>query len=631
MLWNKPKDENKVKGWDKTNKPIGYIIGVSPGFASMEPSVENRLRYMGMARKITKAARLGFEFAMIDFEELGEAYEPEIARQIRTIREAQNIEIGIHLPVAIDLCIAYAFEWRYFQDQLKIGARAARDGKAKFILFHSSSHMRPNITAAFLGRREAPGKLVGPDGTNFGNWIIKNGMKDWFMAKFIRVMFSAMGVAGDPAVIDYFEEKESFSKAKKYAENAYRRGAAIREEELMKIRARVDVLERIRRDEELGGRKMTPEEIKEYQMLLLEYKEKSTYEYLIKKVAEVINSSEEHARRCISVAEYTIRYDFDAIFNYWLRQGSEGEEYVAYLTVAEHMFRNNDKLWSAVSKVKRSPYMFARESSKKLGALTMAELDKLKSIVTAVAAKYIEGHLFTKAEQYAVKENGKYKSVYDFCKDNKMIIYIETAMPEKGAEGELRIIKATDQVKICKAIDGGNIINYCIDFEHLLTNLIDPIKEAEELLKNQPGDGKYITCLHTNAPRPIMGAHAPLERFSYDLYIIYKWIYTLRKAGMKNSYIILEMGSYGVKQSAIAFRNIVNELLKDPPTKPEDLPKEFFGIDKEFEAREMIAMREHAFDPLKGVMAIPEEEWTMVGRRAAERGRAAEWERRKYR
>lgn len=609
--------------WGEDNKPIGYIIGVTPGFSQFETG-DLRLVYMGFARKITKAARLGFDFAQIDFEELGEAFEPEIVNQIKQIKQAQNIEIGIHAPVNIDLTLAYAFEWRYSHDQLRICAKIAGDCGAKYILFHTSSHPRPNITTAFLGRREAFGKLFGPDGSNLGIWIINNNMKDWFMAKFIRVLFSAMGAAGDPGVIDYFESKDSFSEAKRYAENVYNKGEAAWEEEIRSIIARIEDLEKTRRIREL-----TKEERMELENLIKEYERKRTKEYQIQKTAIVNGISLKEAERCINVARYTLNYDFDGIFDFWVRQGAEGEEYVAYLTVAEYMYKTNDKIWKAIAKINQSPYLLAREASRKAGALSTKEIESLKKIVAAVAGKYIEGHLFAKAEQYGVKDGDNYYSIYDYCKRKNVRIYIETAMPERGAEGELRILSALDHINLCKAIDEGKFVNYCIDFEHLLTNLIDPIEEANRLLKEQPGDGKYISCLHTNAPRPIIGAHAPIEVMSNDMLILYKWLYTLRKAGMRDSYLICEMGGFGIRQSGIAFRKLVEELEKDTP--PENLPREFYGIDKDFEARQRIAIREHALDPIKNLLVMPEDRWSAIGRRAVERGRGREWEEERYR
>ncbi|MEM5825900.1 MAG: hypothetical protein QXM64_00760 [Candidatus Aenigmatarchaeota archaeon] len=609
--------------WSEDNKPVGYIIGVTPGFSQFE-SGDFRLIYMGMARKITKAARLGFDFAQIDLEELGEAFEPEIVNQIKQIKRAQNIEIGIHAPVNIDLTLAYAFEWRYSHDQIRICAKIAGESEAKYILFHTSSHPRPNITTAFLGRREPYGKLFGPDGSNLGIWIIKNGMKDWFMAKFIRVLFSAMGAAGDPAVIDYFESMESFSEAKRYAESVYNKGDAAWAEEIMRITVRLEELEKIRRI-----RGFTKEEEREYDSLRKELERKRTRDYLIEITALVNGISTKEAEKCINAARYTMNYDFDSIFDFWVRQGAEGEEYVAYLTVAEYMYRTNDKIWRALAKINQSPYFLAREASRKAGELSTREIENLKKIVASVAGKYIEGHLFAKSEQYGIKEGDKIYSIYDYCKKKNVRIYIETAMPERGAEGELRILSALDHINLCKAIDDGKLINYCIDFEHLLTNLIDPIEEAKRLLKEQPGDGKYISCVHVNAPRPIIGAHAPIEVMSNDMLILYKWFHTLRKAGMKDSYLICEMGSFGIRQSAVALRKIIEELEKE--TLPENLPREFYGIDKDFEARQRAAIMEHALDPIKNLLVMPEDRWSAIGRRAVERGKAREWEEERYR
>ncbi|MEM5870347.1 MAG: hypothetical protein QW758_00095, partial [Candidatus Aenigmatarchaeota archaeon] len=433
--------------WSEDNKPVGYIIGVTPGFSQFE-SGDFRLIYMGMARKITKAARLGFDFAQIDLEELGEAFEPEIVNQIKQIKRAQNIEIGIHAPVNIDLTLAYAFEWRYSHDQIRICAKIAGESEAKYILFHTSSHPRPNITTAFLGRREAYGKLFGPDGSNLGIWIIKNGMKDWFMAKFIRVLFSAMGAAGDPAVIDYFESMESFSEAKRYAESVYNKGDAAWAEEIMRINVRLEELEKIRRI-----RGFTKEEEREYDSLRKELERKRTRDYLIEITALVNGISTKEAEKCINAARYTMNYDFDSIFDFWVRQGAEGEEYVAYLTVAEYMYRTNDKIWRALAKINQSPYFLAREASRKAGELSTREIENLKKIVASVAGKYIEGHLFAKSEQYGIKEGDKIYSIYDYCKKKNVRIYIETAMPERGAEGELRILSALDHINLCKAID----------------------------------------------------------------------------------------------------------------------------------------------------------------------------------
>lgn len=626
--------------WDTENKPIGYIPGVSPGFAKVGPT-EKQIARMGLARKLAEAARLGFEFAMIDFEELGEALEPYLKEYIQNIRETQGIEFGIHLPTDMDLCIANAFEWRWRQEQLVMGAKVAKDVGSKFILMHSSSRPRPNITAAFFGNPEYHVKLVGPDGTNLGDWIEKHGLKEWFMAKFIKVLYHAMGAPPDPTAVNFFEmECETFREGKERIEGVIAKTKDYGEEKINKIENEIRKLRkeaaRIKEREKLEIIERKIEELYRERAFIREQ-----IEYLdAELIREATNLDLEKARKYRNLYADIRRADFYELFEYWKKNGSEGQESVAYLTVAYWLYKMGDPMWKYVVGENRDPYYVAKKCDQEMGKIKPKDIDFLKRVVTAVAGKYIEGHLKTKAPQYAVKlrdpKTGEivYKSVYEFCDENKIMIYIETNMPSHGAEGELRIIRAIDHINICKAIDGGKRVNYCIDFEHLLTNLIDPVKEAEELAKKYPGSGKYITCLHINAPRPLVAAHAPIEPISHDMYVLYKFVYNLKRAGMDNCYFIWEMGSYGVHQSAIAFRNIIRALTHKPkPIPPDELPPEFFGIDKTFEARQFTAMRRHAFEPLRGLLHVPEEEWTMLSRAVVERpgARPEVWERRKYR
>lgn len=614
--------------WDERNRPKGYILGVTPGYAQFEQG-DQRLTYMGFARKITKAARLGFEFAEIDFEQLSEALEPDIGNQVRRIKEAQGLEIGLHLPVEVDLTLADAFSWRYMHDQLKVGAKAAQDIGSKFMLFHTSSHMRPNITSVF-GRPEPRQRLVSPEGTNLGDWVNEKGLKEWFMAKFIKVLYSAMGSAGDPTMIEFFEKEKSFKDASKRVIDTVENAEKKVSERWKELSKRIDEM---RKKYEKGA--LSLEESGNLEKLRMEYEEisRSSNRYIREEMIKTLRDDNK-VKEYMQVYQSLNHYNFDQIYDYWRKQGSEAEEYVAYLTVAEHIFNKGEKMWNLVDagKNRRSPYDLAKDATEILGKEARMP-EYIKQIVSAVAGEYIKGHLFAKGQQYGLGfDKGDKKdfiSVYDFCKENRIHIFIETAMPERGAEGgELRIINLQDHVEIAKAIDGGENISYCMDFEHLIVNLVDPIKESLTL-KN--GDGKHIRMIHLNAPRPITGAHAPVEPLSLDMLIIYKWLYNLRNKGMKDAYILWEMGSYGARQSAIAFRNITNELQKGPPTRPDDLPPEFFGINEEMRARQMTSINQHALDPLKGLLMMPDSDWTMLGESARRRGHGAEWERRKYR
>jgi hypothetical protein len=114
--------------------------------------------------------------------------------------------------------------------------------------------------------------------------------------------------------------------------------------------------------------------------------------------------------------------------------------------------------------------------------------------------------------------------------------------------------------------------------------------------------------------------------------------FKLRQKGFgkdKECYIIFERGGPETfQQSIIALQLIIECLNKDiPPEKLMEHP-EFFGIDiKQMGSieRQRAVIREHAFDPLRGLIAVPEETHGFFGRAAVERGKAEEWRRERYR
>lgn len=626
--------------WDELNRPKGYIIGVTPGFARFEQG-EEKLSATGLGKKIMKAARLGFEFAQIDIEDVSEIYEPDVIKEVQYVKNVQGIEIGVHLPVNMDLCVARAYAWKQMHDQLKRGTIGSAQMGAKYILFHSSSEARPNLTA-IAGQHMPSAQLFAFDGTNLGAFIIKesekrvNGrkfdFKDWFMAMFMHVLVKATGAAGDPGIISYFSE---LAVKKGYGFKRIIEELEKRYKELVEFIAKIEA-------------EITEEKIKKGETIV----RKKIEEEIERRMEKAgIRQEYEKLQRII----YTIRMqDFDTVYTYWTRHGSEAEEYVAYHVIAKWMYIRNDPLWKEIVQIPhneyRDPDMIVDEANRVLSSITMEKkaqvIEKINSIITAVAAKYIHGHLTTTAlPEYGISKqlptgefvrdrNGNVvvDSILNYCKQHRMQIFIETNMPGGYGEattgappGELRIIKATDHIRIVKVIDP-NVLSYNIDFEHLLTNYIDPLEEAKEIRKMKWG--KYIRSLHINAPKPIAGTHGPIELYSRDMFTLYKFLYELRQGEWKNSYMIWEMGSYGVRESAVVFRRFAEALEKNIP--PEELDKKFFGIDENFEARQMEAIREHAFDPLEGMLMVPEEKHTFLSRTAFERGKPTEWEREKY-
>ena len=472
-----------------------------------------------------------------------------------------------------------------------------------------------------------------------------------------------MGVAGDPGVVSYFDEMAvnygyGFKKASDELRKKFRKFIEFQENVKKEIEEHIAQLDRqIRsllsereRSEHKGEIDKQINKLSEEISIL-----KSSVESEIDKRMEQAGIKEDF-KKTYTLYEYIQRYDFDNVYTYWARHGSEAEESVAYHVIAKYMFIRKDKLWKEIFQIPnndyRDPDVIIDEANRVLSSMTtksvkMDLIGKINSLITAVAAKYIEGHLKTTAlpeygipkrlpnNTYERDKNGDiiFDPILNFCKNHKMQIFIETNMPGGYGEstggappGELRIIRATDHIRIIKTIDP-DVLSYTIDFEHLLTNYVDPIEEAKELRRLKWGG--YINCLHINAPKPIAGTHGPIPLYSKDMYTLYKFLYELRQRGWKNSYMIWEMGSFGVGESSFVFRKFVDALKKD--ISPEKLSKEFFGIDKNFEARQMNAIMDHAFDPLDGLLMVPEEKHTFFFFFSIERGKTAEWDREKDR
>jgi hypothetical protein len=119
---------------------------------------------------------------------------------------------------------------------------------------------------------------------------------------------------------------------------------------------------------------------------------------------------------------------------------------------------------------------------------------------------------------------------------------------------------------------------------------------------------------------------------------IYKLLWLLRKSGFgKDSdvYLIYERGGGEdpFKQSVEVLRLMVEHLQKD--INPDDLPPEFFGVKGgtggDFKRQTQI-VRDHAYEPLKDLLEMPEEEWSMLSQTAIKKGKRPEqWKKGEFR
>jgi len=281
-----------------------------------------------------------------------------------------------------------------------------------------------------------------------------------------------------------------------------------------------------------------------------------------------------------------------------------GAEKIAYFIVAKWMQENRDPLWKDIVG-KHIP-------DKKL-------IEKHKEWVPAVSSKYIWGHFNPR--------DPRYKDPKPLLKKYKIYFVFESQMGSTGLEGLYRLTRPRDMAFLCKSI-GSKYVSVCFDFEHVLSQNINPIDE----IKSMPyGLASYIKVCHLGWPTPHVPAHMPIPVGSEAQIYLYERLYELRKKGMEFAYFIFERAAAGRGSTIIALRLIKHFLERDVP--PKKLPFRFFGMDERGPdiKRQEMAVTEHFFDPLKGMLVVPEEEYTFLSSVATKKGKAEVWKKEKYR
>lgn len=285
-----------------------------------------------------------------------------------------------------------------------------------------------------------------------------------------------------------------------------------------------------------------------------------------------------------------------------------GPERIAYYIIAKWMMMEKHPLWmSIVGRILKD---------EELPALAG---DPEKSWVPAVAAMYFSGHFNPRQKQF--------KDPKPLLDKYKMYFVIETPMAGHGIEGLLRLAHPLHFYHLAKNI-GSKWVTVAFDSEHLLGSNINPLEAADSFPAN---GGELVRVIHMGYPTPHQPAHMGIAVGSEAQRYLYEMLFKLRKKGFKDGYLIFERAAEAtIKQSILAIRLIVEQLEKDVP--PDQLPEEFYGMPKGGPSfvRQEVSIREHALDPLKGLLSIPEEEWSFLGAAAREKGKAEEWKKEKY-
>ncbi len=233
----------------------------------------------------------------------------------------------------------------------------------------------------------------------------------------------------------------------------------------------------------------------------------------------------------------------------------------------------------------------------------------------------------------------------------KFFIGIETPEGESPLEGLRRICHLKDVFMLTEALNisfrnfcniNENAFEVAIDTEHLLSHAFDPKAEIEETIEFVKERKVYsrVAVYHVGIPKPYGGTtHIPFDIGSDAQLLIYEYCNLLKNLGFtkeNESYLIFERGGGTLpyeflKTVILGLRKIVEYLEKN--VDPEEIKKnpekyiDFFGLSYDMFNRWYEIIKEHAYDPLKGLIVVPEETHTYLGKEAIEkfRKRPEEW------
>lgn len=615
---------------------MSYKIGVSSGWWSITKSEE----LLGLASKVGATTTYGVNFVQVDFESIAEFQEPDVVKNIKKLIDTLQVDWGMHGEIGEMMALESALEvvWKHSHRRLHqyldtIYLKFCVEGDyreyiPRYIVFHASS--LPTIAMVVERFRYAGQLTVTPSGDlNWIDFIQKSEeLKKWVENS--NLIYFLIGKESGLA----FESVDSIKI--KIGEWAVVESEEFRE----KIRKRIEEL----RKDGVG-------------------------EEEAKKIA-----LEEVSRE---IDKYAWEF-FRNITRLRFSEGAITHEDIAYLIVARYLYeKRNDAsepLWNLFFKDKSWEKL-----EKEFGVQFLDKNGEVRlppQIVALVAARYILGHfseknkeeflleqkrllekMFSPDRVKKIEEEFLNKSPFEKLailnnlisekvgngKRKLMILFENPEITRAGEEGLQRLVHAIDiyrMVKAAEKIANGTYLGMVFDQEHYLHNNLDPLSEIKSLQKEAEEVGKFLLVFHVGAPKPYHPAHHPIDIGSEAQYWIYKYAFELRKAGFgkenEGIFIFERGGARGgqypaqfIGQSAAALRIIVNFLEKE--VEPEKLPPEFYGISSTeilSEERQLAIIREHFFDPLKGLLQVPEEEYTFLGGKVIEKGkRSEEWKR----
>ncbi len=595
-----------------------FVLGVSSGLFSAAAEGE-RLQYSSLYNKATYCITKGVQFVQLDLESVSEFKYPDLKKEMENLKKL-GITFGIHSETRAfgveiaEMDSAIETDYKFGHERLKEILERSGEIGSKYVLIHASES-EPFL---LLERHMQPAILVDYFGNSFRDFLNQyHNLVEWLVGGNIDEV--------SEKIFNFWKEKKSEEKRRITEDEIkqfFKSDSDFIWRELLHGFGLADYIRRIIIDN------MSHREInlgKNYENMSEE--EQTALDNIIKGVIK--NELNEIVTRLLDFIQS--------------RSLSYGPERIAYYIVARHMETTNDPLWTNI--IENTLQYFAKVENKTKEQWLNDKGIKKSTIedenfrlhsyiwVPAVSAKYMWGHL-NPEKNYKTENRKKYPDIKPVLKKYNMPLVLETPMAHRGIEEWLRLPNPIQMYYLAKEVNkiaGFECLALAIDLEHMLSIRLDP----EKVFDSFPEDaGKFVRVIHAGFPAALAPAHIPIPLGSEQQVYLYKMYYKLWKKGFGKDtteyYLVFERGGGAdpIQQSIIALRKIVDFLEKG--INPDDLIKhpDFFGISIGEIAsmeRQWAAIHEHGRDPLKGLIVVPEEEYTFLGKAAAEKGKAEIW------
>jgi hypothetical protein len=571
-----------------------YRIGVSSGIYSVARPEE----LATTVRKLGYSLTRGTSVVELAADVPNEVTQTE-GKEIRYIARKQGMDILFHGSLTVPMSMPERAEWRDAHDHICKSIRSAVFSGAKYVNFHACLNIWLELLT-YAGRKLTM-VFCDHEGRFVSHILAENGdLREWFTNKRWSDYVHDILTAEERTEAISAAESLIEERIRETLENLAKRG--LPPEEFTKER------ERIVNEESKNRAKLERDKIKDA---------------IRNKLASRGRWDSEELRAVVGVID-------------------------GYHLMARYLFYTKDPIFTEMAKIyKKLMDKYDLNYSNKNWvdeAWDNAEQNndrRFKEFFYGmVASKYLEGHV-KKALEWINKEfipeelaNLKVddeKEREEIIKIAKNIaIAIEVPDARDPTHAGLHLLWNPRQlyvaVKTIRKVLDTERVWMLMDYEHVATQGIDPIKDMDEVVNIAPDFGRYTISIHANAPNPLQ-PHIPIELGDIRIYQLL-WYLKQTGFGKHNSvYLIYERGGGEdpFKKSIDSLRTMVKYL--DMDVEPRKLPLEFYGLEPLTAGgadRQRQIVFDHAYEPLKDLLEMPEEDWTMLSQSAIRKGKKPE-------